>query len=241
MTKVGVLGNGKLGSVVIEAIKAGKAPECELVGVASRSLGVTCKDLIDKGAQIIVEASKPEVLKAELLPILEAGVSVIPLSTGAFSDPEFLEAAKKAAREHGSKVYLPHGAEGAFDLAATYSLAEGAKGTVVQYLPPAEKRAGTYLDKLPVGFKGTAMEGFALSPAHLNVVIETAIACGGFDKTFMEVREPEDGRPGFALELENDFSKAVLRTSPKPGPNMGAMIALSAVSTLNRITQPITF
>ncbi|MCF0151027.1 MAG: hypothetical protein HUJ80_06435 [Firmicutes bacterium] len=241
MTKVGIIGAGHLGTIVAEAIKEGKAPECELVGIASRSLGVTPQDLIAKGAQIIVEASKPAALKEMLVPILEAGVSVIPLSTGAFADAEFTEAVKQAARKGGSKVYLPHGAEGAFDLAATYSLVPGAKGTIVQYLIPKEHRSGTYMEEMPVGYRGPALEGFALKPSHLNVVIESAMAIGGFDKAFFEVREPEDGKAGFALELENDYATAVMRACAKPGPNMHTLIAYSAVSMLNRLTQPITF
>ena len=66
MTKVGIIGAGRLGSIVREAIEQGKAPECELVGVASRSLGVSAQDLIDRGASIIIEASKPDALKEQL-------------------------------------------------------------------------------------------------------------------------------------------------------------------------------
>ena len=88
MTKIGIVGAGRLGTLIREAIEAGKAPECELVGVSSRSLGVTPMDLVAKGAQILIEASKPEALKGFLLEVLAAGVSVIPLSTGALADPE---------------------------------------------------------------------------------------------------------------------------------------------------------
>ena len=135
MIKVGIIGAGRLGTIVKNAIEAGLAPECELVGVSSRSLGVTPLGLADMGAEIVIEASKPDALREYLIPLLERGVSVIPLSTGAFADDSFLEDVRKAAREHGSRVYLPHGAEGGFDLAATFSLLPGMKGTIVQYVP----------------------------------------------------------------------------------------------------------
>ena len=215
------------------------------MGVASRSLGVSAQDLIDRGASIIIEASKPDALKEQLIGILEQGVSVIPLSTGAFADAEFLEAVRRTAREHGSRVVLPHGAEGAFDLAATFSLIPGMKGTVVQYIPERSGMPdGNPMKALPESFSGTALEGFALSPSHLNVVIETAIACGGFENAFYETRIPEDGKGGFGLELENDAARAELRITNKPpreGVPMMAVIALSAVSALNRMTQPVTF
>ncbi len=245
MIKVGIIGAGRLGSIVREAIEQGKAPECELVGVASRSLGVSAQDLIDRGATIIIEASKPDALKEQLIGILEQGVSVIPLSTGAFADAEFLEKTREAARRSGARVYLPHGAEGGFDLAATFSLIPGMKGTVVQYIPERSKMPdGNPMKALPESFKGTALEGFALSPSHLNVVIETSIACGGFENTFYETRIPADGKGGFALELENDAAAAEIRIvnkPPKDGIPMMSVIALSAVSTLNRVTQPVTF
>ena len=242
MTKIGIVGAGRLGTLIREAIEAGKAPECELVGVSSRTLGVTPMDLVAKGAQILIEASKPEALKGFLLEVLAAGVSVIPLSTGAFADPEFLEQVRQTAREHGSKVYLPHGAEGAFDLAATYSLGGNMKGTVVQYIPKrTPEMARNPMAALPEQFRGTVLEGFALSPAHLNVLIAAAIACGGFENTYYETRLAEPGKSGFSLELENDLSSATLLLSGKPGASMFATIALSAVATLNRVTAPITF
>ena len=97
---------------------------------------------------------------------------------------------------------------------------------------------------MPVTFKGSALEGYSLAPTHLNVLIETAIACGGLDNTTFEIRIPKDGRFGFSLELENDASSAVLDIKgkrPKPGMDPRTMIALSAVSMLNRITSPVTF
>lgn len=245
MIKVGVLGQGKLGSIIIEALKSGLAPECEFIGAASRSLGVTAMDLADRGAEYIIEASKPAVLKENLIPLLLRGVSVIPLSTGALADAEYLEEVKAAARKGKAKVILPHGAEGAFDLAATYALRPGMKGTIVQYIPKRTPEMGMNpMAVLPESFHGTALEGFHLLPSHLNVVIETAIACGGFENAFYETRIPVDGKGGFALELENDLSKAELKISgkpPKPGTSPMTMIALSAISALNRAVNPITF
>ena len=242
MTKVGIIGAGRLGTLIREALAAGKAPECELIGVATRSLGVSPMDLVEKGAEIIIEAAKPDALKEYLLDILAAGVSVIPLSTGALADEVFLEKVKQTARANDSKVYIPHGAEGAFDLAATFSLAGGMKGTVVQYLPKrTPESAGNPMAALPEQFQGTALEGFALSPGHLNVVIAAALACGGFENAYYETRIAEPGKSGFSFELENDYSTATLQISGKPGSPFFGTIALSAVALLNRITSPISF
>ncbi|MBQ4233818.1 MAG: hypothetical protein II700_02825 [Firmicutes bacterium] len=245
MIKTGIIGAGRLGTIIKDAIEAGLAPECELVGVASRSLGTTPLDLVEKGAKIVIEASKPEVLREYLIPLLERGVTVIPLSTGALADEDLLEKARDTARRHGGRVVLPHGAEGGFDLAATFALVPGMKGTIVQYVPERSTMPdGNPMKALPEDFKGTALEGFALSPSHLNVVIETAIACGGFENARYETRIPADGRSAFSLELENDAAEAVITVknkAPRADIPMMTTIALSAVSTLNRITQPVTF
>ena len=54
MTKVGIIGTGRLGTLIREALEAGKAPECELIGISSRTSGITpiltllsqvCRDL----------------------------------------------------------------------------------------------------------------------------------------------------------------------------------------------------
>ena len=242
MVKVGIVGNGRLGTLIREAIEARKAPECELVGVAARRLGVSPMDLVAQGAQILIEASKPEALKEFLPEVLEAGVSVIPLSTGAFADEAFLQKVRSIARDHGSRVILPHGAEGAFDLAATYSLGGNMKGTVVQYLPKkTPESAGNPMAALPENWHGPILEGFALSPSHLNVLIAAGIACGGFDKAFYETREATPDKRGFALELENDLSCATLQITGKPNAPFFGTIALSVISALNRFTSPITF
>ena len=245
MVKVGVLGNGKLGKIIIDALNKGLAPECEFIGAASRSIGITVFDLIEDGAEIIIEAATPEALKGCIVDILKNGVSVIPLSTGIFADPDCFEEVYKAAKGSGAKVYLPHGAEGAFDLASTFSLLPEMKATVIQNIPDHSGiKTGTFIDEMPREFKGSVLEGFALSPAHLNVAIETAIACGGFDNTSFEIRVPEDGRMGFSLELENDRAEATLTVKSKPvpgGPPDRSMIALSTISLLNRITSPISF
>ena len=57
MTKVGIIGTGRLGTLIREALEAGKAPECELIGISSRTSGITPMDLVEKGAQIIVDNS----------------------------------------------------------------------------------------------------------------------------------------------------------------------------------------
>ena len=116
--RLSIIGCGKLGNLVADAILNGIIPEYQLVGVYSRSsakaidmatkmsiTGTECKvcnsieEIIELHPDIIVEAASPALMKQLAIPALKRGCSIITLSIGAFADDSFynetIETAKK--------------------------------------------------------------------------------------------------------------------------------------------------
>ena len=252
MVPVALMGIGRLGTKIADALTEGKAPRCRLTGIFARDpektaaaaarygcFGCTEIDrLIALQPSYVIEASKPEAVKAYVPALLEAGISVISLSTGAFADPDFLEICDRLALEHGARVYLASGCLGGFDLAGTMAAMGGLTGTAIQFRAPKRPDAPpTPMDRLPETFAGTALEGFALSPAHLNIVIAAALACGGPEHSRFEIRPSENGKSSFGLDLANDATLASVRIEA----NSFDLIAMSAVARLDRLTRGVTF
>ena len=56
------------------------------------------------------------------------GISIIPLSIGAFADKAFYDEAMDAAGKSGARILIPSGAVGGFDVLRTISLMAEANG-----------------------------------------------------------------------------------------------------------------
>ena len=145
MNKLAIVGCGRLGAIVANAVADGLLPEYELVGLFSRTTeravglavelatkGVKCKvcgsleELLALGPDYLVEAASPACMKAITLPTLAAGCNIVTLSIGAFADDDFYAEATEAARKAGKRIYLASGATGGFDVLRTATLMGGA-------------------------------------------------------------------------------------------------------------------
>lgn len=250
MIKVGILGCGRLGRVIAERIRAGKAPGCEVVGVFGRTpekaqalaadfdctACTTLEELLALKPAYILEAATAAAVKEHAVACLQAGVSFISLSTGALNDGDFYQAAEAAAREGGAKFYAAPGVIGGLDLAATALVAGEVKGTLTK-IHTTPSRIG-----LPETFSGTTREAYEMCPAHLNIAVTAGLACGGLDDARMLLEPKKPGElDGIRLELEGDFGTAYVECRRGGTPGIPAMAAWSAVAVLKRVTSPIEF
>ncbi len=252
MYKVGILGCGRLGSIAANALKEGKAPFCELAALLDSNEDVLAaksgefgvpgftdrNEFMACGLDFVIEATRQNVAQENIPAFIDKGISVVSLSCGAFADKDFYNRAAALCLERGAKVYLATGCLGGFDLASVFQLMGGMQGTVVQYMPPkAERDPRNPMAGFPEEFSGTALEGFNISPSHLNTVIAGALACGELEDARYELRLAQPGMGAFGLEMKNDLSSAKIIISQ----NTFEMIALSTIAVLNRVTNPITF
>ena len=257
MTRIGLLGSGRLGEIIARALGDGKVPACALVGVLGRGTersarlagawgGTACaglEELLALAPDYVIEAANAQAVTEHAPAILSAGRSLICLSVGAFYDEGFYDRCACLAREHGSKVYLASGVIGGFDAASALALMGPARGTMTKYKYPRDTgRCPQGLSELPDRFEGSAREGFLLSPDHLNVAVTAALVCGSLDETRMRV-EPvgPDERSGFGFAVEGEYGSARLRVEQSGAVYGPALAAWSALALLKRLVSPITF
>ncbi len=250
MIRVGIVGCGKLGRVIAQKIKEGKAPNCQVVGVFSRTaerrealaaeIGCTAcaslEELLALKPAYIVEAATAAAVKECAVPSLKAGVNWISLSTGALNDDAFRGEVEAAAAENGSKFYAAPGVIGGLDLAAMALVAGNVRGTLTKIHVTPSRIGLADVDE------GTTREIYEKYPAHMNISVTAGLACGGLDTTraCLEPALP-DGPSGIRLELEGDFGSARVECYRAPTPGMPAMAAWSAVAVLRRATSPIEY
>lgn len=161
-------------------------PEPDVPGIAFTQ---SVDALIASAPALVVECAGHAAARSHLVPLLEAGISVMPASLGVFTDDDFLQAVRAAAARSRSTVIFPAGAIGGLDLLRALS----AQGPVqVRYRgikPPAAWRgspADTLVDlagltERTVFFSGSARAAAATFPKNANVVAALALAGPGFE------------------------------------------------------------
>ena len=158
MKKIAILGCGQLGSIVADAVASGLLPDYTLCAAMSRKLPdagalcakaggaacVTLDEVLAEKPDYVVETTAVQVAKESCLPVLEAGLGFIPISIGAFADADFYANACAAAKAHGGRIYLPHGASDQYALSTPVTTEERAPGDLVFFTGQASSTTNIY-------------------------------------------------------------------------------------------------
>lgn len=262
MKKLAIIGCGKLGSIVTEAIDKGLLPQYELVGAYSRtqlktikfvdefnSHGHKCRvcndiqELISMMPDLIVEAASPAAMREVAIPALECGISIVTLSIGALADDEFYEEVIQTARLNKAHIYIVSGATGGFDILQTATLMGNATANFFNEKGPnALKGTSVYTDSLQkeqaIVFQGTACEAIQQFPTKVNVTVAASRASVGPQKMQVTMQST----PGFVgdtqrVEIKNDQVHAVIDVYSATAEIAG----WSVVNTLRNLVSPIVF
>lgn len=262
MKTLAIAGCGKLGKVVVKAMKMGFLPEYTLTATYSRTFesavdlaseveGCTpCRtigELVSMKPDYIVEAASPAAMRELALPALEAGISIVTLSIGAFADDAFYAAVSESALKSGARVYIASGATGGFDVLRTTALmGQAYSGTEARFFnekgPNALRGTAVYEDSLQqeskVVFQGTAREAIAMFPTKVNVTVAASRASVGPQNLHVTMQST----PGFVgdtqkVEIRNEQVRAVVDVYSETAEIAG----WSAVAVLRNIVSPIVF
>lgn len=257
--KLGILGNGYLAGIIVEAFEKGLLPEYELVGILGRT-GEKTRALADRAGcaacgsidellaltpEYIAEAASVASVKDYAVRILEAKCSMVVLSIGAFADHEFYEQVKRAAAANGSRVHIASGAVGGFDVLRTVSLMGQAVSGIETHKGPKslantplfEEHLLTDTEECHV-FTGNAKEAISLLPTKVNVAVAASLATTGPENTSVNIYSV----PGFVgddhkITAEIDGVKAVVDIYS----STSAIAGWSVVAVLQNIVSPIVF
>lgn len=264
MTKktLAIVGCGKLGGIVADAVASGILAEYELIGLYSRtrdkaeSLAArmpqhagtpvvcdTIEQLLTLKPQYIVEAASPAAMRELALPALCGGSSIVTLSIGAFADDAFYAEVIEAAKTYGTRVHVVSGATGGFDVLQTATLMGDATARFFNEKGPNALRGTAVYDETlqteqRTVFTGTAKEAIALFPTKVNVTVAASRASVGPEQMHVTMQST----PGFVgdtqrVEIKNEQVHAVIDVYSATSEIAG----WSAVSTLLGICSPIVF
>lgn len=259
--KIGLIGCGAIGSVIVEAVRTEKFAEVAVLYdrvverakkiAGSAAVASSFDEFIDVDVDVVVEAASQEAVEEYAESILERADLMI-MSAGALAKNNLLDRIEKATEKNNNKVYLPSGAVSGLDaLKSVSELADEVTLTTIKN--PISLKGAPFFDIYGVKpeeikdkttlFTGTAREAVRLFPQNVNVAAAVSLAGIGFDRTLVKVvAEPGLNMNIHELRVKGDFGEfvAVTRNFPFPkNPKTSYIAALSAVRTLKRIGERI--
>jgi len=206
-----------------------------------------------RSVDLVVESASQNAVRFIVPQALKAGCDVMVLSVGAIADDELRETLFGLAKEHNCKLYFPSGAVVGIDGLNSASAAEISSVTLTTRKPPAGLMGAPYvaehgielekLEKETVLFEGPASEAVKAFPANVNVAATISLAGIGFERTRVKViADPSLFRNVHEITVEGEFGQFSTRVENLPSPEnpkTSYLAALSAVSTLKKILNPI--
>jgi len=202
-------------------------------------IATTLQQVLAVGPRIVVEVASASLLRAVAVPVLSAGVDLIPLSLGAFCDEAFLAAATAAAGP-GRLVILP-GTMGSLDLLGA---ARESGLTAVKYVstrPPRGLARTLLTDRFDLDamtqatlvWSGSARDAGRDFPDNCNLTVGIALAGMGLDATWVEmVADPAAIRTTHRLIFSSGGSDGYLVVEAPPIPPGGDPADFAAFSVL---------
>lgn len=255
--RLGILGNGKLAGVVVEAWEKGLLAGWEIVGIVGRTPEktaalakragcapcATVEELLAQKPDVVAECASVQAVRDGAEAILRAGADLAVISIGAFSDKDFYAETAQAAQAGGGKVYLCSGAIGGFDVLRTVSLMGQAKASMeTRKGPKSLENTPVYTpdmaDTEKVAFSGTPAQAIELLPTKVNVAVAAGLSTTGPAEMNFTIHSI----PGFVgddhkITVEAPGIKAVVDVYSETSHIAG----WSLVALLRELSSPIRF
>ncbi|WNY27657.1 aspartate dehydrogenase [Methanolapillus ohkumae] len=267
MIKIGVIGCGFIGSQICMAIDSGFI-EAELTGIfdfSGEKVNSVLSELKNASPQklnpeqlseicdLIVECASQEAVLKYAPPILSNGCDLMILSAGALQNRDFYALLQKTALQHDCKVYIPSGAIAGTDGLKSAAVAGLNSVTVTTRKPVSgligspyllEKKIDLSQIKEPILlFEGKAADAVVAFPKNVNICATISLCGIGFEKTVVRIiADPNIHENIHELEVFGEFGhmKMTIENKPSPqNPKTSYLAALSTISMLKRITNPI--
>lgn len=267
---VGLIGCGSMGSELARTVVRGDVGDATIVGLyddyapnrsrlANELSSTDLPNLIEFNnvselikcdeLDLIIECASQKAVVTHAKSIIDAGISMLIMSSGAMIDPNFLRTISKSAEQSGASIYIPSGAVGGIDaIRASKSMLE--EVTIISTKKPISLVGSPgfapwenkEITQATVIFEGSASEAVPLFPANVNVAATVSMAGIGPDKTKVRViADPES--PGnvhaiSAISKAGKFSFNFENIPHKNNPRTSFLAVLAAIETLRSICHP---
>jgi aspartate dehydrogenase len=234
--RVGLIGCGAIGGVIVDALGRGAIPGATLSGVLRRHATaepptVSSVDELVAGCDVVVEAASHAALAAHGPAVVRAGRDLVVLSVGALADDRLCES---LSVPNGGRVLLSTGACGGVDLlraahalrpldAVTLRTTKSGTAVARDWMEPDLQRRLVDGDEPVVAFSGPARDAVRLFPETANIAALLALATIGLDRLAVTVvgdprrtsAQHEIRARGAAGEYRFEIENAVSPTNPR--------------------------
>ena len=165
--KLAIVGSGSLGSIIAKVVSQNLNEEYEISGILSGQIKnaislaeeigskayKSLEEIIDDKPDYVIEAASPDVFKDIGVKFLANGINLIPLSVEALADTEFYNKVKETALENNSRVHIPSGAVGGFDVLMASMAMEKAEVSIATEKSPQSLNGPIFKGKKTFGGK----------------------------------------------------------------------------------------
>ncbi len=268
--RIALLGAGTIARLVLEHARQGALAGVEIAAIAARpgsarahalgsEFGVPVTQglagLLAHRPEAVVEAASHEALREYLVPLLEAGKSVVVLSAGAMADDVLRKQAEVASARTGAQLYVPSGGIGGLD-ALKGACAAGVEEVSIEVAkPPAAWKGisfvealGLDLDRLTtpaVLFDGPARAGVPHFPQNVNIAAVLSMAGIGFDRTRLKVvANPSLTHNTHTIRIAGRSGRisVVMENVPSPdNPKTALLACYSALAAVRQLASTIRY
>ncbi len=264
--KLAIIGTGALGGIIGKEIKTGLSKDYELLGILGRDIEKT-RDLADKidtrayenleeifkdKPDFLIEAANTQLIKDIGIKILENKINLIILSSGALADKDFYKDMEETAKRNKTKVYVPSGAVGGFDVLRAVTMMEETESKITTEKNPKSLNGAPYLEGRALSeeveedvFKGTAEEAIKHFPKNVNVAVATALATNGVENTQVIIKsKPAMDTNKHRIDLSGSSIRVSIEIESRPSeanPKSSSLAAWSVIGLLKNLVSPICF
>ena len=264
--RIGLMGCGSMGAELARSVGPDGVRNAAIVAVfdadadRARSLASTlpsrpavCASIPELLAtdelNLVIECASQAAVKAHGPSIMQAGKSMLLMSSGALLDPETFSAMTSAAARNGAEIIVPSGAVGGIDaLRAVRKYLESVilvstkKPAALSGAPGFAEFEGVDIKEPVVVYEGNAVEAVKRFPANVNVAATVSLAGVGPEKTQVRVVADPDS-PGNVHEVRakggfGEFSFKLINRPHPDNPKTSHLAVLAAIETLRSIAEP---
>lgn len=260
-----IIGHGSIAQYVVEQILL--EPKMRILALISRKTSSQRAKQYADGRFMIRHAIKevsptPDLvvdcaghggLIAHGCDVLERGINVVSISTGAMTAPGLAEKLERSAKAGGASVKFLSGAVGGIDALLAAKVGGLTEVRYVGRKPPLGwlgSRAQEACDlrnlvKPFEHFSGTARDAARLYPANANVAATLALASTGLDHVSVKlIADPAISKNIHEIEAKGTFGELAFKIAGNPLPNnpkSSALAAMSIVRELKQYVSPMRF
>lgn len=256
--RVGLIGFGAIGRLVFETlnrnellattvailVRPGRVAELKATLPQSITIVSRVEELASLELDLIAECAGQEAVVQYGEAVLQLGIDLVIIATGALADDSFRSNLTSAARQSGARILIPAGAIAGIDGLNALRLG-GLLHVCYTSAKPPEAWRGTLADSSldlsrltgpTVIFKGTARDAARLFPKNANLAATVALAGSGLDETIiMLVADPALRENVGRIEAEGKFGRLLVECRGPPAPDNPKTSAVTAFSIVHAI------